>query len=483
MALDVGTSSARAAMYDAAGHALPHRFHQVPYEPSTTADGGVEHDPARVLDALATCIDAVQKGRGGGDLLGVAVTTFWHGLLGFDRGARPVTPIYMWGDTRAAREAAVLRSALDEPALHARTGCHLHSSYWPAKLRWLGRARPEEVRRVAHWGSFGEYLELELFGAAATSVSMASATGLFDQDRCRWDAEAMAAAGVDDGQLFPLCDRGNARRELRTRWGRRWPKLRRVPWFPAVGDGAAGNVGSDCTDGSRIALNVGTSAAMRVAGPEVAPPAGLWRYRIDRELSLVGGATSEGGNVYAWLSDILKLPPDATVETALAAALPDEHGLTVLPFFAGERSPGWHDDRRATIMGLSLHTSPLHLLQAGLEAVALRLAVIHALLAPLADPGAAIIASGGALAHFRGWTQMIADAIGQPVTELHAHEATSRGAALLALQSLGVIRDLGAARGPLGETFAPVPARHARYGAALARQRALDTLLSENSQG
>ncbi|HEY3066823.1 MAG TPA: gluconokinase [Methylomirabilota bacterium] len=483
MALDVGTSSARAAMYDTAGRALPDRFHQIPYEATTTPDGGVEHDPARLLDAVAGCVDTVQRARGAEELLGVAVTTFWHGLLGFDASDRPVTPVYMWADTRAAREATILRSALDEPALHARTGCHLHSSYWPAKLRWLGRARPNETRRVARWGSFGEYLELELFGAAATSVSMASATGLFDQDGCRWDAEAMAAAGVDERQLFPLCDRAERRTGLRTRWARRWPKLGRVPWFPAVGDGAAGNVGSDCTDGSRIALNVGTSAAMRVVGPAVAPPMGLWRYRIDRRLSLVGGATSEGGNVYAWLADVLKLPPDATVEAALADALPDAHGLTVLPFLAGERAPGWHDDRRATISGLSLHTSPVHVLQAGLEAVALRLAVIHALLAPLAQPGAAIVASGGALTHVRGWTQMIADAIGHPVTASRASEATSRGAAVLALQSLGVVRDLTAVQGVLGETFAPVPARHARYRAALARQRALDTLLSKSGQG
>jgi len=479
MALDVGTSSARAAMYDAGGRPLPDRFHQIPYEPATTADGGVEHDPARLFDAVVACVDEVQRGRGGDELLGVAVTTFWHGLLGFDAAQRPVTPVYMWADTRAAGEAALLRSSLDAAAVHARTGCHLHSCYWPAKLRWLARARPEEMRRVTRWGSFGEYLELQLFGAAATSVSMASGTGVFDQDACAWDAEALAAAGVDARQLFPLCDRGDSRLELRTRWAGRWRKLRRVPWFPAVGDGAAGSVGSDCTDATRIALNVGTSAAMRVVGPSVAPPPGLWRYRIDRRLSIVGGATSEGGNVYAWLSDVLKLPPEASVEAALARALPDAHHLTVLPFLAGERAPGWRDDRRAAITGLSLHTTPLEILQSGLEAVALRLAAIHALLAPLADAGAAIVASGGALARLRVWTQMIADAIGRPVSASRETEATSRGAALLALQSLGVVRDLATARAPLGETFEPAPARHARYQAALARQRRLDALLFE----
>src|SRR5687767_12039481 len=101
IALDVGTSSARAGGYDAAGRAVADRFHQAPYEPRVTADGGVEHDPVALLDAVAACVDAVTAGeRRDGNILGVGVTTFWHGLLGFDAAGRPVTPVYMWADSR-----------------------------------------------------------------------------------------------------------------------------------------------------------------------------------------------------------------------------------------------------------------------------------------------------------------------------------------------------------------------------------------------
>src|SRR3989449_239515 len=198
IALDVGTSSARAALYDARGRAVEGRFHQVPYQPTTTRDGGVEHDPRVLLDAATTCLDAVARAARHDDVRAVGVTTFWHGLLGFDAAQRPVTPIFTWADSRSAADAALLRGALDEAALHARTGCHLHSSYWPAKLRWLVRERPEATAPVARWGSFGEYLELNLFGEASTSVSMASATGLFDQQALRWGAEAPAAPGLDE---------------------------------------------------------------------------------------------------------------------------------------------------------------------------------------------------------------------------------------------------------------------------------------------
>jgi gluconokinase len=473
LALDVGTSSARASAWQTDGTPIAGRYCQHPYEPRVTADGGVEHDPDKLLDAVAACLDAVCAR--GADVSAVGVSTFWHGLCGFDADDRPVTPIYTWADSRSHREAALLRDALDEAALHARTGCHLHSSYWPAKLRWFTRERPGDMRRIARWGSFGEYLELALFGEAATSVSMASGTGLYDAAADAWDAEAVAAAGIEREHLFRVVDRTEPRRGLLPRWSARWPALRGAAWFPAVGDGAASNVGSGCITPDRIALNVGTSAALRAAVTDTTPPPrGLWRYNIDRGQRLLGGATSEGGNVWAWCRQTLRLPDDATLERQLTAMPADAHGLTVLPFLAGERAPGWRGGKRGVIAGLSLDTGPLEVARAALEAVALRLALVYRLLAPHAAREHVIVASGGAITRSRAWTQMIADALGHPVRWSHEPEATSRGAALLALQATGALRDLRAAGAPLADTFEPDPARHARYRDAAERQQALD---------
>jgi len=475
IALDLGTSSARATLYDARGHAVEGRFHQVPYAPTTTPDGGVEHDPAALLGAAAACLDAVVRAARHDDIQAVGVTSFWHGLIGFDTGQRPVTPVFMWADSRSARDAGLLRDALDEHALHARTGCHLHASYWPAKLRWLAHERPADVRRVARWGSIGEHLELTFFGETSTGLSMASGTGLLDQDTLRWDPEALAAAGIEADQLFPLGIRTEGRRGLRAPWAGRWPALRSVPWFPAVGDGAASNVGSDCVDPSRIALNVGTSAALRVIRRErLAPPRGLWSYRLDRNHAMVGGATSEGGNIYAWCRQVLRLGSHEEIEAALAELPPDDHGLTMLPHLAGERSPSWRDDRHGTISGIRLGTSSIEIVRAALEAVALRLGAVYDLLAPCAARDHMIVASGAALGHSRAWTQIVADVMGRPVTWAAESEATSRGAALLALQAIGALPDLVSARQPVGQTFVPDRARHIRYREALERQRRLD---------
>src|SRR5206468_2662900 len=380
LALDVGTSSARAALYDESGVPVPRRLHRVAYEPTITADGGVEHDPNVVLAAVATCLDAVLTGPGLPDVAGVGVATFWHGLLGFDATGHAVTPIYMWADTRSAREATLLAGALDEAALHARTGCYIHTSYWPAKLRWLARERPAELQRVTRWGSIGEHLEHAFFGEAATSVSIASATGLFDHARLHWDPTALAAGGIETAQLFPLVDRHEPRRDLRSAWARRWPALRGVPWFPAVGDGAAGNAGSECVDPSRVAPRLDTTAA--------------------------------------------------------------------------------------------------HIMRAMLEAVALRLGIVYELLGPCLARDHVVVASGGGFAHARTWAQIITDVLNRPITVLHDEEATSRGAALLALSALGRRPELASGRPPDGDTLRPDAARHAHYREALARQRALDAKLA-----
>jgi gluconokinase len=111
---------------------------------------------------------------------------------------------------------------------------------------------------------------------------------------------------------------------------------------------------------------------------------------------------------------------------------------------------------------------------AALEAVTLRLALVYALLAPLAARDHLVVASGGAVNRSRAWTRMLADALGRPVHVSAEREATSRGAALLALESLGALSDVTATRAPLGETVLPEPARQARYAAALERHRHLD---------
>jgi gluconokinase len=476
LSVDVGSSSVRAALHDASGDAIEGSEVKLDHEFRQTADGGATADADGLLGLVAQAIDgALSHGDspGAAPIVGVAASTFWHSVLGIDREGRPTTPILTWADRRAAETAADLRGRLDEGEVHRRTGAPLHSSYWPAKLLWLKNADPEAFDRTQRWLSPGDYFFSRFFGGPpAIGTSMASATGLYDQNRNRWDASTLEVLPVDEAQLPTLSD--EPRTGLADEWARRWPVLREVPWFPALGDGACSNVGSGCTGSDRLALMVGTSGAMRVLweADAVEVPAGPWCYRADRKRFVMGGALSDGGNLVGWLRETLRLPDPEETETLLSRMEPDSHGLTFLPILNGERGPAWADRANGTISGLAMSNTPVEILRAAMEAVAYRFALIAEMLEEASSGEKQVIATGGGLLGSPTWTRIMADALGRPVTLSGVKEASARGATLLALEVLGG-PGIEAQEPPMDETFEPNPDHHEVYREALARQRRL----------
>jgi gluconokinase len=154
----------------------------------------------------------------------------------------------------------------------------------------------------------------------------------------------------------------------------------------------------------------------------------------------------------------------------------------MLPFFAGERSVGWNPRARAAVIGMSLETTALDILQAGMEAVAYRFAAVQRLLDAAAGPAGQTVATGGALFRSRAWTQIIADVLERPVTLSRVSEASSRGAALLALEALGRIPTVDAAVPLFGEVFQPREERRAAHRAAASRQESLYRLLAGDGE-
>jgi gluconokinase len=385
-----------------------------------------------------------------------------------------VIPLTTYADTRSADEVRRLKNEFDEEVTHDRTGCLFHPSYLPARFRWLARSQPDRFRSAARFVSIGEYLELKVFGEAAVSYSVASWTGLLNRNALEWDRELLAGLPIRIDQLSPLSDMKTPRRGLRPEFASRWPALREVPWFPAVGDGATANVGSGCVSPRRVALTVGTTSAMRVVLTDRVEhiPSGLWCYRVDGRRSLLGGALSEGGSVFAWMRSTLKFDLQG-LDDKLLTMEPDGHGLTFLPFFSGERAPGWAGHARATIHGVSLATTPLDILQASLEGVAYRIALVFELLRPLTKEDPQVVASGGAILSSPAWLKIMTNALGRPVAASGVQEASGRGSALLALEALGIIPDLEKAPDFISTVYEPDSRIHLRYREAIARQKEL----------
>jgi gluconokinase len=473
LTLDVGTSSVRALLFDRAARHVDGLEARRTHAVTTTPDGGAELDPRSLLREVEEVVDEIlaKAGPRARQIGAVACCTFWHSVLGVEEDGAPATPVLTWGETRGAGKADELRKKLDEKRYHARTGAFFHPLFLPPKLLWL----PERTRTKQRLMSFGEFLYGELFGRTLCTVSMASGTGLLDINACDWDGEILQALGVSVDQLSPLGDVKDAFTGLREGYAKRWPALKDVPWTPPVGDGACNNLGSGCATPERIAVMVGTSGAMRavVETPRIDIPWGLWCYRADRRRVVLGGALNDGGNLIDWCRRTFQLGAPEEVERQVAAMAPDSHGLTFLPFLAGERSPGWVAHARASISGLSLDTKPAQILRAGMEAVALRFELIRGMLFEAVPQAREIVSSGGALRESPAWVQILADAMGRPIRPSAEPEASARGAALLTLEALGMIPRLEDLAASFGPPVPSAPARHAAYARALLRQKDL----------
>jgi gluconokinase len=482
LVLDIGTSSVRAALYDFHGDVLPETFVKNERTLTATDDGGAEIDAPKAFAQLEEAIDDVlEKSKSlKGEIRFVAASSFWHSLVGVDAKGKPTTKVFGWADTRSRAFVSVLREKLDEPEVHNRTGARFHSSFWTAKLLWLKTDFPKNFEKTARWLSFSDFAALKLFGEAATSVSMASATGIFNIRRNDWDAGLIKFLKIKKAALPEVVARDAQTFRLNAKYKKRWARLKTAEWFPAIGDGAANNIGAGCLKREKAALMIGTSGAMRVAYRGPIPekiPDGLWCYRIDRTRVIIGGALSDGGGLYRWLKDNLKLGcTDDEIENEIKTREPDAHGLSFLPFLAGERSTGYHENAHGTVLGLKSATDSLDIVQAALEAVAYRFAEIYDQLNGISAIKK-IIASGGALRESPVWTQIIADVLAVKMSLPDTHEASSRGAVLLALEAIGKIEDISELETPEGAKFDFDKKRTAVYQKARERHKIFYELL------
>jgi gluconokinase len=479
MAIDLGSSSFRAAVFTADGQLCSETLVRQSVTATTASDGTMTYDAAALMRCLTRVISRTLRlaDRQGYTIRGIGISAMMHSLLGVRRttagsphAGAPTTPVFAWGDTRSETERETLVEYFNRHRLYAQTGCPLHSSYWLLKLAWLRR---HLILREWQWMSFPDYVWWQLFGVFGTSLSMASATGIYARPQMDWDETILAYLGLERHNLTPIVPDNWALpgTALQPRFKNRWPQLQSAYFFPALGDGACSNLGSLCLPEHQAAVNIGTTAAVRVTLPKRGepeePPPGLWVYHLDRQHVLVGGALSNAGNLLAWGRRTLRLPPPAILETKLQIA--QDTGLTVLPFLAGERSPGWHPQATGIICGIRMSTRPADIWQALLEAIALQLAwIVSELEAAHLLPQPTRFIVSGRVASSMTFATMLCHVLGRP-TYITSTEVSARGAALWVSRQLGWATNNSL---PAGIWLQPNAAIHNHYRKRLEQHRA-----------
>src|SRR4051812_29959668 len=449
LGLDLGTTSAKAVAFDSDGRVCGQA--ETGYPLLEPEHGHAEQDPDRVVDAALDVLrDAAAAARDrGAEIAGIGISTAMHALYGVGEDTRPVTPLITWADTRAADEAERLRR--EHPELHDRTGTPLHPMSPLPKLMWLREHEPDAFGAAMLWGGLKELVVEELTSAWVVDHSCASGTGLLDLERLDWDAEALELAGVRWNQLGTPVPATEVY-ELEATVGERVGLDAGLPVVIGGGDGPLANVGVGAVRPGVAACSIGTSGALRlmVERPAVDPKRRVFCYALVPERWVVGGAINNGGVVLQWVAEALA--PDLGTGHEAAKALVDlaagapagSDGLLMLPYLLSERAPHWSPLPRGAYVGLTRHHRREHLVRAALEGVGHQLALV---LESMRDAGNEVreIRATGGFARSALWRQILADALGMPVGFPAGHEGSAFGAALLAMQALGLVESLDVA--------------------------------------
>jgi gluconokinase len=388
-------------------------------------------------------------------IVAVAASCFWHALMGVDSNGDAVTPLYSWADTRAHVAVPILQKRFETRSYHQTTGAFIHPCYWPSKIEWLRQTNPTLAGKIARWISFPDYIAFKLSGTFKTSISIASGTGLMNRASSEWDDTILKSLALTRDQLPEIADDTATFTPTKRISG-----LPSIPWHYAFGDGSCSNIGAGGTSDHRLVINVSTSGAVRFITNQAssALPDGLFGYRLDKARHVIGGAISNGGNVYAWLMNSLKITPEPSLDRMLSTAKPANHGLCVMPFWAGERSPGWHANAQGSILGMDLSTTPLEITQATLESVAYSIRQVRDMIALKYPQASDVIISGGAVDSSRYMQQLLSDAMNSTVRVSLDAEPSGRGAALAVAERLGAISSIETAKDELSRPIKPRPA-------------------------
>ncbi len=445
LALDQGTTSSRALVFDEAGRvrALAQReFTQHFPQP-----GWVEHDPEEIWQTQAqVAVEAVQKaGLTGVDIRAIGIANQRETTLVWDRATgRPIHRAIVWQDRRTADACDRLRARGVEGLIQRKTGLVVDPYFSGTKAAWLldhvDGARERAERGELAFGTIDTWLAHRLTGGAlhVTDASNASRTMLFDIHAGRWDDELCGGIGVPRAVLPEVRSSGEVLGEALA-----IPELEGVPIASLVGDQQAATFGQVCVEPGMAKNTYGTGCFLLMNTGDTARASQnrllstvAWR-RDDATSYALEGAVFVGGAAVQWLRDGLGVIDQAPDIEALANEAPDSGGLYFVPALAGLGSPHWDPHAAGTIVGITRGTTRAHLARATLDAIAHQVAdLVEAMSADAGAPLSELRVDGGAAANDL-LMQTQADLLGVPVVRPETLETTALGAAYLAGLAVG----------------------------------------------
>ena len=468
LALDQGTTSTRAILFDRRGHALGEASR--PLAQHYPADGWVEHDAEEIFEAsVAVLKEAVAKaGRQMSEVTAIGITNQRETVVLWDRASgKPVHRAVVWQDRRTAEACEALRAQGVEAQVTQTTGLLLDPYFAGTKIAWLldnvpgARARAEAGELLV--GTIDCWLIWKLTGGAvhATDATNASRTLLFDLRGQDWSDAMLKLLDVPRAILPQVRDcAGDFGAALADLIGHE------VPIRGVAGDQQAALMGQGCIRPGEMKATYGTGCFLLVNTGEFAPVSQTRLLttvaaRIDgRPTYALEGAIFIAGAAIQWLVEGLGVASPAEAEALARRARPD-NGVVMVPAFTGLGAPWWDAQARGALLGLTRDAGLPEIALAAYDACALQTAdLIEAMRAdaPQAFRAGSELRIDGGMSRSAWFAQRLADLTGQAVARARYEETTALGAALFAGVGAGVFADVAEAAAARPTTDPATPA-------------------------
>ena len=459
LAIDQGTTSTRAILFDA--EARPLKSHAVPLNQIYPANGWVEHDPSEIWQAVLACCRAVLKGVEADSVAAIGITNQRETSLIWDRktGA-PLHNAIVWQDRRGAARCAQLKKQGLEKTISRKTGLLLDPYFSATKLEWLLKNGKGLKGRELAFGTIDSWLIWNLTKGKthATDVTNASRTMLWNLKSRDWDPDLLKLFGVPR-EILPEV------RESRGDYGVTDPLLlgAAIPIQGVAGDQQAASFGQACFSPGDVKSTYGTGCFVLVNTGRGVPRSinRLLATALAEKHYAIEGSIFIAGAVIQWLRDELGLLATAAESEVAAKRAKPAEGLYIVPAFTGLGAPYWRPEARGAIFGLTRDVGAAEIVRAALDAVCYETRdLLEAVRKDMPSVGLkrlkALKVDGGMVTN--DWfCQRLADLTGLTVERPKVTETTALGAAYLAGLGAGLFsgqKDI-AARWALDRRFKP----------------------------
>ncbi len=449
LALDQGTSSSRAILFDHAGNSVASA--QQPFQQIYPQPGWVEHDAEEIWQTqLSTAQEALRQAKAApSDVAAIGITNQRETTVIWDQDGRPIANAIVWQDRRTAPLCEEMRSRGLEPLFRGRTGLLLDPYFSGTKVKWLldnveGARRRAEAGQLM-FGTIDSWLLYRLAGIHATDYTNASRTLLYNIFDLRWDDDLLGALEVPSSILPTVHASSGVFAQTHALGGQ-------IPVAGIGGDQQAALFGQAAFQPGMAKNTYGTGAflLMNVGDRRVSSASllttiawGLPNQGRDEVTYALEGSVFIAGAAVQWLRDELGIIASAAESQQLAESVPDSNGVYVVPAFVGLGAPHWDPKARGGIFGLTRGSNRAHLARATLEAITFQTRdVVEAVEADSGVQLSELRVDGGAAVNDL-LLQIQADVLGRDVVRPAVLETTALGAAYLAGLGVGFWKDAG----------------------------------------